>query len=112
MLPELEEGGARISDLARSTWAAAFEADTSGEEDEETAACRSLERGLLWTRCAFDELILPVTTVSPFEAVAYSCLFSSFEFCDLCTLARNRHSRSPAGGERAPWTSSEQRGPS
>jgi hypothetical protein len=34
VLPELEEGGARISDLARSTWAAAFEADTSGEEDE------------------------------------------------------------------------------
>jgi hypothetical protein len=100
LLPEHEEGGAWISDLAPSMWTIAFEADTFSDEDEETAACRSLERGLLWARRAFDEHILPVTTVSPFEAVVYPYLFCSSKFCVRCTLARNRRSRSPTEGER------------
>jgi hypothetical protein len=77
-LPELEEGGARISDLARFSWAATFEADASIDNDEECAAHRSLERGLLWARRAFDELILPTTMVSILNLVVYSCLFLFF----------------------------------
>jgi hypothetical protein len=64
----------QISDLAHFLWAAAFEADASIDEDEESAACRSLERGLLWAHRTFDELILPTTTVSLLDAVVYSCL--------------------------------------
>jgi hypothetical protein len=75
LLPEPEEGGAQISDLACSTWVAAFEADVSSDEDKETTSCRSLERGLLWVHRAFDRLILPATTVSLLDVVAYSCLF-------------------------------------
>jgi hypothetical protein len=45
-------------------WAAAFEAGDDAEDDEEAAACNTLERGLAWARCALDELILPATSVS------------------------------------------------
>jgi hypothetical protein len=78
LLSELEEGGAQISNLARFSWATAFEADTSVEEDEESAARCSLERGLLWAHRTFDELILPATTLSLLDAVVYSCLFLFF----------------------------------
>jgi hypothetical protein len=57
LLPEPKVDDARITDLARSTWAAAFEADAFDDEDEETVVCRSLERGLSWARWAFDEPI-------------------------------------------------------
>jgi hypothetical protein len=78
LLSELEEGSARVSNLARFSWAAAFEVDTSVDEDEESAACRSIERGLLWAHRTFDELILPATTVSLLDAVVYSCLVLFF----------------------------------
>jgi hypothetical protein len=57
-LLELEEGDVRISDLARFSWAAAFEADAAIDEDEECAARHSLKCGLLWACRAFDKLIL------------------------------------------------------
>lgn len=41
--PEPEEGDARISDLARFPWAAAFEAGAHVDEDEVSMACHSLE---------------------------------------------------------------------
>jgi hypothetical protein len=73
-LPEVEEGDAWISDLARFSWAAAFKEDASIDKDEESVARRSLERELLWAHRAFNELILPATMVSVLDAVVYSCL--------------------------------------
>jgi hypothetical protein len=49
--------------LACTPWAAAFEADDDTEDDKEAATCNTLERRLAWARRAFDELILPVTSV-------------------------------------------------
>jgi hypothetical protein len=112
-LPELEKGDAWIFDLARFSWATAFEADASAGEDEESAACHTLERGLLWARRAFDKLILPTTMVSPLDVVAHSCLFLLLaKFMVDVFPAWNRHSRSPTGGGRVQLASSEQKGPS
>jgi hypothetical protein len=44
LLPEPKEDDAWIIDLVCSTWVAAYEADASDDEDEETATCCSLER--------------------------------------------------------------------
>jgi hypothetical protein len=75
-IQEAEEGsGAALSQgaasgeawalkLACTPWAAAFEAGDDAEDDEESAACNTLERGLAWARRAFDESILPATSVS------------------------------------------------
>jgi hypothetical protein len=41
----------------------AFESGDDAEDDEEVVARNTLERGLEWARCAFDELILPATSV-------------------------------------------------
>lgn len=64
-MPGLEEDGARNTNIVRSTWAATYEADTLDDEGEEAATCPCLEQGLGWARRALDELILPVTSVSP-----------------------------------------------
>jgi hypothetical protein len=37
--------------------------DVNSEDDEEAAARNTLERGMTWARRAFDELILPATSV-------------------------------------------------
>lgn len=42
LLPEPEEDNAQITNLVRSTWAAAYEADAPGDKDEEAAACHRL----------------------------------------------------------------------
>jgi hypothetical protein len=55
---------ARVLDLAYVLWAAAFEVGDDVEDDEESAARKTLERGLVWARHAFDELILPAMSVS------------------------------------------------
>jgi hypothetical protein len=52
-------GEARALELACTPWAAAFEAGDDAEDDEEVAACNTLERGLEWARHAFHRLILP-----------------------------------------------------
>jgi hypothetical protein len=67
LLAELEKDDARITDIMRSTCASTYEADVSDDEGEKAAGCRRLERGLGWARRVFDELILPVTTVSPLD---------------------------------------------
>jgi hypothetical protein len=57
-------GGVQALELACTSWAATFEAGDDTEDDEEVAACNTLERGLEWACRAFDELILPSTSVS------------------------------------------------
>jgi hypothetical protein len=61
----------RVLDFARILWAAAFEVDDDAEEDEESAARHTLECGLTWARRAFDELILPATSVRFLCTTAY-----------------------------------------
>jgi hypothetical protein len=57
-------GEARTLELACSSWAATTVLDADSEDDEEAAARHTLERGMTWVRRAFDELILPATSVS------------------------------------------------
>jgi hypothetical protein len=54
---------ARALELARTLWAATFEAGDDVEDDEEVAARNTLEHGLEWALHAFDELILLTTSV-------------------------------------------------
>jgi hypothetical protein len=55
---------ARTLELVCASWAASFGIGTDSEDDEEAAARNTLERGMTWARRAFDELILPATSVS------------------------------------------------
>jgi hypothetical protein len=57
-------GEAQALELTRAPWTAAFEVGDDTEDDEVDATCNTLERGLLWASHAFDELILPTTSVS------------------------------------------------
>jgi hypothetical protein len=57
-------GEAQALKLACTLWEAAFEAGDNTEDDKEVAACNTLERELAWARRAFDEFILPATSVS------------------------------------------------
>jgi hypothetical protein len=50
--------------LASTSWAASPGLGDDSEDDEEVAASNTLERGLNWASLAFDELILPATSVS------------------------------------------------
>jgi hypothetical protein len=55
---------ARTLDLACASWAATYGLDADSEDDKETAAHHTLERGMTWARRAFDVLILTATSVS------------------------------------------------
>jgi hypothetical protein len=95
--PEIQEAGedsgaalprgiggdeAQALELARAPWAAAFEVCDDVEDDEEDAAYNTLEHGLAWVRCAFDELILPATSVSfPCASSWFSNFLGSSERC-------------------------------
>jgi hypothetical protein len=57
-------GDAQTLELACSSWATTTGLDADSENDEETAARHTLERGMNWAHLAFDELILPATSVS------------------------------------------------
>jgi hypothetical protein len=57
-------GEAQTLELACTSWAATSESSDDAEDDEEVAARNTLERGLNWACRAFDELILPATSVS------------------------------------------------
>jgi hypothetical protein len=59
-------GEARTLELACSSWAATIGLDADSDDDEEVAARHTLERGMTSVRRAFDELILPATSVSFF----------------------------------------------
>jgi hypothetical protein len=51
-------------ELACSSWVTTTGLDADSEDNEEAAAHHTLERGMTWVRRAFDELILPATSVS------------------------------------------------
>jgi hypothetical protein len=51
-------------ELTCTSWAATSESGDDVEDDEEVAVRNTLEHGLNWARRAFDELILPATSVS------------------------------------------------
>jgi hypothetical protein len=57
-------GEARTLDLACASWAATYGLGVDSEDDKETAARHTLERGMTWARRAFDVLILAATSVS------------------------------------------------
>jgi hypothetical protein len=57
-------GDARTLKLACSSWATIAGLDADFKDDEEAAACHTLECGMTWARRAFDELILPATSAS------------------------------------------------
>jgi hypothetical protein len=57
-------GEAQTLELACTSWVATSESGDDAEDDEEVVARNSLECGLNWVRRAFDEMILPVTSVS------------------------------------------------
>jgi hypothetical protein len=57
-------GRAQPVELACTSWAATSESGDDTEDDEEATAHNTLERGRNWARRAFDELILPATSVS------------------------------------------------
>jgi hypothetical protein len=73
-IQEVEEARASLSqgvagdeactlELACVSWATSSGLGADSEDDEEVAARNTLERGMTWARCAFDELILPATSV-------------------------------------------------
>jgi hypothetical protein len=66
LLQGATSGEAQTLELACTSWAATLESGDVAEDDEEIATHSTLERRLGWARCAFDELILPVTLVSFF----------------------------------------------
>jgi hypothetical protein len=57
-------GEAQTLELACTSWVATSEPGDDAEDDEEVAARNTLEHGLNWAHRAFDELILPATSVS------------------------------------------------
>jgi hypothetical protein len=69
--------------------------------------CNTLDRGLAWARCTFDDLILPATSVSFLAWV--TCFFDFLVLPRSVThscLARGRPMRHHVGGERARHMSS------
>jgi hypothetical protein len=74
-------GEARTLELACASWAAASGLDADFEGDEEAVTRHTLERGMTWACCAFDELILPATSVS-------SLVKDSFRFYNLLELGQ------------------------
>jgi hypothetical protein len=64
LLQGAASGEAQTLELACTSWAATSKSGDDTEDDEEVAARNTLERGLNWVHRAFDELILPATSVS------------------------------------------------
>jgi hypothetical protein len=64
LLQGAASGEAQTLELTCTSWAATFESGDDIEDDEEVATCNTLERGLNWACCSFDEMILPATSVS------------------------------------------------
>jgi hypothetical protein len=79
---------------------ATSECGDDAEDDEEVAARNTLECGLNWARCSFDELILPATLVN-FFALKLCLQFSGLlEERHLSLLCR-RQSLTSSGQRRA-----------
>jgi hypothetical protein len=75
-------GEARTLELACTSWATTSGIEIDSEGDEEAVTRHTLERGMTWARRAFDELILPTTSVS-------SLVKDSFRFCNLLELRQS-----------------------
>jgi hypothetical protein len=92
-------------------WAATFESGDDAEDDEEVAVCNTLERGLNRAHRTFNELILPVTSVSfLLETYLFNSRVLPRSATDLC-LVRGRPSHHQVRGEPAPHMSSARSGP-
>jgi hypothetical protein len=63
-LTGVASGEVQSLELACTSWAATSGSGDDIEDGEEATACNTLERGLNWVHRAFDELILPATSVS------------------------------------------------
>jgi hypothetical protein len=81
---------ARTLELARSSWATTNGRDADFEDDEEAAVHHTMERGMTWARWAFDELILPSTSVSFLVQGFFfdSAIFSIFTSCSGFVVGR------------------------
>jgi hypothetical protein len=78
---DISGSGARVLELVCVPWAASFNVRDDVEDDEEAAMCNTLEHGLAWVRRAFDELILPATSVNFFCANDLFLIFRVSEMC-------------------------------
>jgi hypothetical protein len=106
-------GSARVLDLVRVPWTTTFEVSDDVEDDEEAVACNTIERGLTWAHRAFDELILPATSVSFLCKSDLSLAYSVLPRCvAYIQFVRGRHLRHMVGGERARRANSTWSGPS
>jgi hypothetical protein len=56
-------GEAQTLEHACTSWAATSGLDANYEDNEEATTHHTLEHGMIWARRAFDELILPATSV-------------------------------------------------
>jgi hypothetical protein len=76
-------GDARTLELACFSWATTNRLNTDSKDDEEAAARHTLECGMTWACRAFDELILPTTSVSFLVQGFFfdSAISSSFTSC-------------------------------
>jgi hypothetical protein len=104
-------GEAQTLELACTPWAATSRSGNDAKDDEEVAARNTLEHGLNWARRAFDELILPATSVRflvwnsslQFSGSCEKCYL--FLFCSGQTLTSSGRRRARAvrelRGERA-----------
>jgi hypothetical protein len=70
-------GEARTLELMCTSWAATSRLDADSEDDKEAMSHHTLERGMTWARWAFDELILPATSVSVLVKDSFLILRSS-----------------------------------
>jgi hypothetical protein len=64
LLQGAASGEAQTLELACTSWAPTSESGDDTEDDEEVATRNTLEHELNWARRAFDEMILPATSVS------------------------------------------------
>jgi hypothetical protein len=72
-------GETRTLELACTSWAVTSGLDANSEDDEKAAARHTLEHGMTWAHRAFDELILPATSVSFLSGFFFdSAIFSSY----------------------------------
>jgi hypothetical protein len=85
-------GHAQTLELTCSSWATTTGLDADSKDDEEAAARHTLERGMTWARRAFDELILPATSVSFLVRGFFfdSTTFSSFTSCSVSVGCNTR----------------------
>jgi hypothetical protein len=110
-IQEVKEAGASLSqgvagneactlELARVLWASSSGLGANSEDDEEVVSCNTLERGMTWARRAFDELILPATSVCFLVRGVASQSCDSLGLCHL-SLSRRLQVLESSGRRRA-----------